>query len=241
MTRDDLKDILHNPKLSRADVLLILLSVDSGGARSVKELKELAVYGGLRRVLKWNISDILSRSDGLAVRTTQGWELNKDGKSRASLLGADSGPVVTANANLRNCLAAIVSAETKDFLEEAVKCLEARYLRAAVVLTWVGAVSVLQQYVIANKLSEFNAEAMRRDKDWKAAKNADDIGKMKEANFLQVLETISVIGRNTKQELEECLKLRNATGHPTSLKYGESKVAAHIEILIMNVFAKFSV
>jgi hypothetical protein len=64
---------------------------------------------------------------------------------------------------------------------------------------------------------------------------------MKEANFLQVLETISVIGRNTKQELEECLKLRNATGHPTSLKYGESKVAAHIEILIMNVFAKFSV
>lgn len=241
MTRDDLKDILHNPKLSRLDVLVILLSVDSGGVRSVKELKELAASGGLRKASRWNISDILSRSKGVAVRTNDGWELTKEGKAHAASLGADSGPVVTANASLRKCLSSISSPESKEFIEEAVKCLEARYLRAAVVLSWVGAISVLQQYIVSNKLVEFNAEALRRNPDWKAAKTTDDIGKMKEATFLIVLESISVVGKNTKQELEECLKLRNATGHPTSLKYGESRVASHIEILILNVFSKFSV
>lgn len=241
MIRDDLKDILHNPKLSRLDVLVILLSVDSGGVRTVKELKELAAYGGLRKAAGWNISDILSRSKGIAVRTNDGWELTKEGKAHAASLGADTGPVVTANASLRKCLTSISSPDAKEFIEEAVKCLEARYFRAAVVLSWVGAVSVLQQYVVTNKLNEFNAEALRRNPDWKAARNADDIGRMKEATFLLVLESISVIGKNTKQELEECLKLRNATGHPTSLKYGESRVASHIEILILNVFSKFSV
>jgi len=241
MTRDDLKDILHNPKLSRLNVLVILLSVDSGGVRSVKELKDLAAFGGLRKASGWNISDILSRSKGVAVRTNDGWELTREGKARAASLGSVSGPVVTANASLRKCLLSISSPDAKEFIEEAVRCLEARYLRAAVVLSWVGAVSVLQQYVVSNKLAEFNAEALRRNPDWKAAKTTDDIGKMKEATFLMVLESISVIGKNTKQELEECLKLRNATGHPTSLKYGESRVASHIEILILNVFSTFSV
>jgi len=241
MTRDDLKDILHNPKLSRLDVLVILLSVDSGGVRTVKELKDLSAYGGLRKASGWNISDILSRSKGIAVRTSSGWELTKEGKILAASLGADTGPVVTANASLRKCLCSISSPDAKEFIEEAVKCLEARYLRAAVVLSWVGAVSVLQQYIVSNKLVDFNAEALRRNPNWKAAKNSDDIGKMKEATFLVVLESISVIGKNTKQELEECLKLRNSTGHPTSLKFGESRVASHIEILILNVFSKFSV
>jgi hypothetical protein len=241
MTRDDLKDLINNPKLSRIDILVILLSVDSSGARSIKELKDLAVYGGLRKVAKWNISDILSRSKGIAVRTNDGWELSRDGKAYAASLGVDSGPVITANVNLRKFLTSISAPDTKEFIEEAVKCLEARYFRAAVVLSWVGAVSVLQQYVISHKLVEFNAEALCRNKDWKLAKTADDLGKMKEATFLQILESISVIGKNTKQELEECLKLRNSSGHPTSLKYGDSRVASHIEILILNVFCKFSV
>jgi len=241
MTRDELKNVIHNKNLSRLDILVVLLAVDSGGARTVKELKELAAFGGLRKVKSWNISDILARSGGIAVRTPDGWELSNEGKSRARELGADSGPVVTANADLRKVLASISSPDTREFIEEAVKCLEARYLRAAVVLSWVGAVSVLQQYVVANKLAEFNAEAQRRDKDWKRAKSTDDIGKMKEATLLQVLETISVIGKNTKQELEESLRLRNASGHPNSFKYGESRVASHIEILMMNVFSKFSV
>ena len=63
---------------------------------------------------------------------------------------------------------------------------------------------------------------------------------MKEHDFLQVLEAISVIGKSVKNELETCLKLRNGCGHPNSLKIGQNRVAAHLETLVFNVFAVFS-
>jgi hypothetical protein len=88
-------------------------------------------------------------------------------------------------------------------------------------------------------LAAFNAEAIRRDAKWKTAKTRDDLARMKEADFLNVLEAISVIGKSVKQELEGCLRLRNGAGHPNSLRMGEARVAAHLESLIQNVFAQF--
>ncbi|MNR54217.1 hypothetical protein D3C85_1743630 [compost metagenome] len=62
---------------------------------------------------------------------------------------------------------------------------------------------------------------------------------MKEFDFLQILPAIGVLGKNVKDELEVCLKLRNGCGHPNSLVVGEHKASAHVETLIQNVFAKF--
>jgi hypothetical protein len=62
---------------------------------------------------------------------------------------------------------------------------------------------------------------------------------MKEFEFLQVLVGISVLGKNVKEELEVCLKLRNGCGHPNSLVVGEHKTSAHLETLIQNVYTCF--
>lgn len=88
-------------------------------------------------------------------------------------------------------------------------------------------------------LAAFNAEAVKRDPKWRTAKNADDLARMKEFDFLQILPAIGVLGKNVKDELEVCLKLRNGCGHPNSLVVGEHKASAHVETLIQNVFAKF--
>ncbi|QEC70122.1 hypothetical protein FRZ67_03180 [Panacibacter ginsenosidivorans] len=141
--------------------------------------------------------------------------------------------------DLRAHLSAIANPQTKSFIEEAISCLEADQKRAAVVFSWIGAMAVLYDEVVSNHLAAFNAEAIRKDAKWKVAKNSDDLGKMKEFDFLNILETISVIGKNVKQELQQCLQLRNGCGHPNSLKIGFRRVAAHIEILILNVFSKF--
>ena len=90
-----------------------------------------------------------------------------------------------------------------------------------------------------NKLREFNAEAKSRNVKWKDALDSDDIGLMTEDNFLDVLQVISVLGKNVKQELKKALTLRNGCGHPNSLKVAEHKVSAHIEDLVLNVFAVF--
>lgn len=62
---------------------------------------------------------------------------------------------------------------------------------------------------------------------------------MKEYDFLQILESISVTGKNVKVELENCLKLRNGCAHPNSLKIAEHRVNAHLETLVLNVYTMF--
>ncbi|PLZ02053.1 hypothetical protein CY652_13075 [Burkholderia sp. WAC0059] len=140
---------------------------------------------------------------------------------------------------LRKQLATITNETTRTFVEESIKALEARLYRSAIVLSWVGAVSVLYDHVLSTCLNNFNAEAVRREAKWKAAKTQDDLARMKEFDFLQVLAALSVIGKSVKEELEVCLKLRNGCGHPNSLVVGEQRASAHIEMLIQNVFAKF--
>ena len=108
-------------------------------------------------------------------------------------------------------------------------------------MTWLAAMGVLHQYVFQNRLADFNNEAKRIDASWKSAKTTDDLGLMKEGDFLNRLQGISVLGKNQKAELVKALGLRNGCGHPNSLIIGHNVSAAHIETLLLNVFNKFHV
>jgi hypothetical protein len=66
--------------------------------------------------------------------------------------------------------------------------------------------------VVQHRLTDFNAEAVRRAPKRRKAKNQDDLSRMKEYDFLQVLEAQSILGKNVKTELEGCLKLRDGAG-----------------------------
>ncbi len=237
-----LKDLLSKQEYSRAEKLFFCLAVHDCTPKSTSEIKVLAKKNGLRVADNWNISTILGRKVGFAIRTESGWELTTDGKNLVSDLAGhlSSSPVTIVASGLRSHLAHLSDDQTKHFVEEAIACFEMKRLRAAVVLSWVGAVSLLYEYVIKNKLSEFNTEAVRRFPKWKVAKDYDGLAHMKESNFLEILEGISLIGKSTKQELEGCLRFRNGCGHPNSLKIGEHRAAGHIEALILNVFSKFS-
>ncbi len=148
-------------------------------------------------------------------------------------------PTYRAASQLRECLSSISATKTRMFVEEAILCLEFGMYRAAVVLSWMGAVSMLYDHIIDKHLEDFNEVAPRHDRDWKSARNADGLSMMKEQQFLNVIAAISVIGKNVKQQLNECLNLRNACGHPNSLNIGMGKAVSHIEILILNVFTQF--
>lgn len=236
-----LKNLLHQSGFSNTDKLLLCAALDINTPKSVSTIKEIAKNAGFRLVDKWNVSSLLSRSDGLAIRTDKGWELTDNGKERLTQLagGAISGVTPKIASNLRSHLSSISNHDTVAFLEEAIRCYETKLYRSAVVLSWVGAASLLYDYVVSYKLAEFNTEATKRDPKWKPAKNNDDLANIKEHTFLQILTSISVIGKSVKDELEACLKFRNGCGHPNSLKIGESRVSGHIETLMLNVFSKF--
>jgi hypothetical protein len=149
--------------------------------------------------------------------------------------------VKTVAADVRKHLATIPSMDAREFISEAISCFEHGQLRAAVVLSWVGAMSVMHDHVVKNVLASFNAEARRRDARWRDARNSDELGRLKEHDFLDVLEAVGSIGKNVKQVLQnQCLNLRNACGHPNSLKISDNNVAAHLDTLILNVYSKLA-
>lgn len=236
-----IKELLARADLSARDKLLLCLAEEPLAARKASDVRDLAISLGLREAKGWNVSRYLSAAKTLAIRTSAGWELTQPGKSHVASICGPLLPSVTALvvSGLRKQLPVIKSTTTKSFVEEAIKALEAQLFRAAIVLSWVGAVSVLYDHVVACCLSDFNAEAGKRDTKWKSAATADDLSRLREHEFLQVLVAISVVGKNVKDELEVCLKLRNGCGHPNTLIVGEHKASAHIETLIQNVFTKF--
>ena len=189
---------------------------------------------------KWNVSALLGASKGKAIRT-MGWELTEVGKMHLRNLGVASiSPAAMQVAvDLRSLLAKVTDPQTREFVEEAIKCHEAELYRSAIVMSWLGAMDVLQKYVHANRLAAFSAEATRVNAKWKSAVSQDDIGKMGEGDFLDRIEALSIIGKNVKAQLKGCLDLRNGCGHPNSFKVSVNKSAAHIETLLENVFEKF--
>lgn len=232
------KQVAHSGKQTQTTKLLICLAIGDK-PKQVAEIRKLGKDIGLAGVAKWNVSQLLSASNG-AINTSAGWELNQEGRKTVETL---AGPLMSipakAATNLRAHLSKIKNTDTRDFVEHAIACFEFKQYRAAVVLSWVGAIALIYDYVVAHELAAFNTEAKKRNAKWKDAKTTDDLTLMKEYDFLQVLHAISVIGKNVKQELEPRLTLRNGCGHPNSLQIAEHVVASHIEILILNVFAKF--
>ena len=240
LTSAELKEWLQKD-LARLDKLLLVLATQHTPV-PVAKIKETASSAGFRIPPKWNVSSILSASKGKAINTS-GWEITETGKSHLRDLGVSSiSPAAMQVAvDLRKHLARITDAETRDFVEEAVRCHESGFYRSAIVMSWLGAIDILHKYVHANRLEDFNAEATQiMVRKWKEAKTPDDLGKMGESDFLDRIEGLSIIGKNVKAQLKTALDLRNGCGHPNSLQVSVNKSAAHIETLLQNVFEKFS-
>ncbi len=236
-----LKQLLHKPSLPNRDKVLLCLAAEPVGPRAISEIRKTAIAAGLRKAASWNISAYLSKSQGLAIRTPDGWELTAEGQTHVRVVAGPyaGSPSVVAAASLRGLLPSITNPDTRAFVEEAIVCLEVKQLRASIVLSWVGALSLLYDFVVAQKLGAFNHEAKRRDSKWKDATTRDDLAILKEHEFLKICHAASIMGKSVMDQLQECLTLRNGCGHPNSLKVGDHKASSHIETLIQNVFLVF--
>lgn len=238
MNAENLRDVLLDTKVSIEDKLLFILHTFYGKPLPGTEIKRIATQVGVTEASSWRTTKHLTSVPQYAIRSKDGWLLTTHGRDyilSSNLINPK--PVLS---NVRQHLTSITDAATISFMEEAISCFEHKLFRAAIVLSWVGAVSVLYNYVIQHRLTDFNAEATRRSPKWKTATTADDLARMKESDFLDILDHLSILGRSVKKELLNCLDLRNGCGHPNSLKVGEHKVAAHLETLIDNVFTKYT-
>ena len=65
-------------------------------------------------------------------------------------------------------------------------------------MIWAAAIYQRRAVIVNNYLDKFNAEASRVNKGWRPAETSDDLGLMREADFLDRLENISLIGEDVK-------------------------------------------
>lgn len=196
------------------------MASDNCSAKTIATIRNIALTAGLRKTKNWNLSSLLSRSKAKAIRTPDGWELTNDGRAYVATIAGPiaASPAPKIAAALRPYLSSIIDIDTRKYVEEGVEAFEHQLYRSAVVLTWVGAIALLHDHVFVKHLTAFNAEASRRNTRWQPAKGLEDLSRMKEYDFLQVIESLSIIGKNVKHQLENQLKLRNGCGHPNSLK-----------------------
>ena len=238
LTTADLKGLLHGD-YTRLDKLLFLLA-SIGQPCQVAEIRARAQEAGYRIPKTWNVSSSLGRSGGKAIRVPSGWEIADAGQQHLIDLGVSGIQAQSAVAtDLRATLSNIQDVNVQSFVEEAVICHEGDLHRSAIVMSWVGAVAVLHSHIHTHHLQAFNAEAKRRNPKWKDATTTDELGRMRESEFLDVICSLSVIGPNVKAELKSCLGRRNACGHPSSLRVGPNTAAHHLEVLLLNVFTLF--
>jgi hypothetical protein len=115
----------------------------------------------------------------------------------------------------------ITNSVNRSFVHEAIVCFEAKQYRAAVVFSWAGALSLIHSEVAANHLPAFNAVGQRRNDKWKTAKNTDDLGRVGEHDFLDIAESIGVIGKNV------CLDLGQ---EPAAVIQYDHEAAAWVEV-----------
>lgn len=242
LTVEQLKQAVHRAGITKTDSALLCVAAAGAKAASTASVRKLAIEAGIKGAKRINFSSHLSSAEDKVFSSPTGWELTGPGRTYVAGLAAQvlsMSPAASEAQALRALLPKLSNESAKEFLTEAVVCAEQSLFRAAVVLSWVGAMALLHDAAVSKHLSQLNAEALRRDVKWKTAKVSDDLGRLKESVFLEIAQAISMIGKNVKQELDGCLKLRNACGHPNTLKIGPNKVAAHLETLALNVYVVF--
>lgn len=105
----DLKDLLHNKKITNKDKLLLILSVNDDVPKKVKEIKKIASGAGLKKIHKWNVSSLLNSGATYAVNVENGWELNIAGKNYVASKILKKTPLQTkvspfSNLNFKNII-----------------------------------------------------------------------------------------------------------------------------------------
>jgi hypothetical protein len=244
LTEAYLKEILSQKGIIIADQIRLILAYLNKPAKPA-EIRHIALACGARKLGTGNPSAWLGKMSD-ARNTPNGWELTLEGKGRIGELISASPlnlNILATASKLRQLLSQVKNKDTQSFIQEAITCYENQQFRAAVVLSWVGAIAVLQDYVISNRLTDFNNQASQHSgykNKWKPATNRDGLAFMQESDFLTVLQSIRILGKSTKQALDECLNRRNGCGHPNQFKIGEHSVTSHLEILLENVFLPFA-
>ena len=245
MTLGELLHHLDKPshRLICQAVLYYLEAYEGKSSATVAQIKAALKKAGRRKQANANLYVAIGESSPLVqVVGSEGranlWALTGTGRREiAELLPEEvqrKAPVHDAR-NLRELLKSL-DAAVGAYIEEAITCLEANALRAAIVFLWAGAVRTIQDRVVVSNKKNLDASAAKRAPKAPKIRSVDQLCYVKESSLLLISEDLSLFDRNERGVLEQCLDLRNKCGHPGKYRPGLNKVRSFIEDVTSVVF-----
>ena len=191
-------------------------------ALTVDEVRQGLRNARAKRWAKVNVADVLSKS-GPLVDTSglQGkkrlWNLTDSGREHVrALLGLPKADVEVEHdvGTLEDVVATVTDAEVRDYLEEALKCLQVGSLRGCTVFVWVAAIRTIQSNMMSKGPNAVTTALQKHDPKARAIKSLDHFAHVKDATALLAAKDLGILDKNQKDTLTEALNLRNRCGHP---------------------------
>lgn len=147
---------------------------------------------------------------------------------------------------LRNLPALVPNLAERKFLDETLICYENGAFRASVVMSWNLAYHHLCDFVLRNKLADFNARWLLKHpahhkNGTKAIATIDDfMQELKESEVIAICRDAGIVTKDVYKILDEKLGKRNSAAHPSSVSIGQVQTDAVIVDLVENVVLKLT-
>lgn len=236
-------------KRSRKDNILAILyfkhRYEDVPALTVEQVRDALKSARVPKHTKINVADVLSKSGHYVDTpgTEDGkrlWQLTSSGQEYVrELLGLPAAQPELEHdaASLAALASSVKSVDVKEYIEEAITCLQVDALRASVVFIWSGAIRTIQETLIAKHKSSLTSALRKHDPKARAVSRVDHFAYIRDKITLLAAQDLGVFDKNERGVLEECLNLRNRSGHPGKYRPGPSRVSGFIEDLVTIVFS----
>ncbi|MBD3341776.1 MAG: tyrosine-type recombinase/integrase [Candidatus Lokiarchaeota archaeon] len=140
---------------------------------------------------------------------------------------------------LEKLLLTILNDDEKEYLLEAIKCLNNGTLKAAVVLAWAASIrNIHNKCFYKHSKKTVNSFIKKHQPKAPNINKIDDFSYINDKSILETCRDLGEFDKNEKDILTECLNLRNKCGHPGKYSPKPLKVASFIEDIITIVFSK---
>lgn len=159
----------------------------------------------------------------------------------AKTLGAEKLYLETS-AELRKLESSFPDGYEKRFLKETVDCFEIGANRAAIIMCWLLTLNHMYEFVLKNKVLEFNRELSKlKDKRIRVSSVSiiDDFSEIPENKFIELLRSSGVVSNDVRKILDTKLGIRNSCAHPSGIEVGKIKALEFINDLVINVIQKY--
>ena len=214
-------------------------------ALTVEEIRQGLKSARAKGWAKSNVADVLSKSGPLAdTSRLQGkkrlWNLTDSGREHVrKLLGLPKADVEVDHdvGTLEDLVGKVSDPDVRDYLDEALRCLQVGALRACVVFVWTAGIRTIHTGAMAKGPTAVTSAVQMHDPKARAIKCVDDFAHVKDATTLLAAKDLGILDKNQKDTLTEALNLRNRCGHPGKYRPGVKKVSAFVEDVTSIVFA----